>query len=154
LASLNVPPSAIGTVVGTARTFPIRVGNVKDTEGNQIGYSGDVYEGQKELTWDEVTKLSGAPKPLLEHTTLTNKVRRIFTFSHKAMRKAVAANDVDFLFLNFMNYLDFEVYGASTSDTLNKSKRCTDFIDTIQKQCLVKVKWAGCGPQNNHIVEL
>jgi adenylosuccinate synthase len=54
LSSLNLPPSTLGTVVGTARTMPIRVGNVKDEQGNTIGYSGDVYDDQRELTWNAV----------------------------------------------------------------------------------------------------
>lgn len=152
LASFNLPPKAVGTVVGTARTFPIRVGNVKDNSGNVVGFSGQVYPDQEEYTWEDIQRISGSSDPLVEYTTLTKKVRRIFSFSHSAMKKAVIANQVDFLYLNFVNYLDCKVYGVKRSSEL--TGKVLNFVKEVEQKCNVPVKWVGTGPQNNHIIEM
>ena len=78
-------------VIGSARVHPIRVGN---TPG---GFSGDHYEDQEELSWE---KLGQTP----EKTTVTQRVRRVFSFSEIQIRDAMLANKVDEVFLNFCNY--------------------------------------------------
>lgn len=70
------------------RTFPIRV----------AGNSGPMYPDQEETTWEQ---LGQTP----EHTTVTNKVRRVFTWSDLQYRAALRANRPDHIFLNFCNYL-------------------------------------------------
>jgi len=73
LAYLDVPPSIIGDVIGIARSYIIRVGNV---EG---GYSGDTFYDSKEISWEKLSaKLN---RPTIEFTTVTKRKRRIFTFS-------------------------------------------------------------------------
>lgn len=78
-------------VIGTARVHPIRVGH---TVG---GYSGDHYGDQEETSWEAL----GVPA---ETTTVTGRVRRVFTFSHQQVSEAIIANRVDEVFLNFCNY--------------------------------------------------
>lgn len=85
-------------VVGTARTFPIRVANRFDEAGNQIGWSGPGYDDQIELDWQR--DLGREP----ELTTVTKLPRRIFTFSPKQLREAVRMCGCTVLFLNFVNY--------------------------------------------------
>ena len=154
LASFNMPPSALGSVVGTVRTYPIRVGNVKNDAGEQIGYSGDVYADMEEYTWDQITEMSGSPSPLLEHTTLTKKVRRIFSFSHFAVRRAATVNDVSHLFINFVNYLDHSVYGESDKDKVMGNAKIKEFVESVQNKCAVKVAYLGTGPKNSHVIDL
>lgn len=89
-------------VWGAARTYPIRVANRYDKDGNQIGWSGPCYPDQIELDWRE--DLGMEP----ELTTVTKLPRRIFTFSHQQIQDAVRANGVDKVFMNFMNYLSVE----------------------------------------------
>ena len=151
MASCNLPPSKIGTVVGVCRVHPIRVGNVKDVNGNIIGYSGDVYPDMEELSWDEVTEMSGSPRSLQEMTTLTKKVRRIFTWSDLAHKDALRAVDPDMLFLNFVNYIDYNDYGKQKySELSTKTKQFIEHVSGLG----VPVKFVGTGPQNNHIIEL
>lgn len=78
-------------VIGTARVHPIRVGNTPN------GYSGGCYPDQRELTWEE---LGQTP----EKTTVTGRVRRVFSFSDMQIIEAMRANSVDEVFLNFCNY--------------------------------------------------
>lgn len=85
-------------VIGTARTYPIRVANRYDKDGNMIGTSGPCYPDQVELSWDEV----GVPAEL---TTVTKLPRRVFTFSKEQVHQAIRMNGCDEVFLNFCNYL-------------------------------------------------
>lgn len=88
LADCGVPRTRELTVWGTLRTFPIRVG----------GTSGPGYPDQRETTWDE---LGQTP----EQTTVTKRIRRVFTYSREQIRHANQINRVDRAFVNFMNYL-------------------------------------------------
>ena len=92
LSDCSVPVQWLRHTYGTLRTFPIRVGN---TDG---GSSGPVYTDQEELTWREI----GVEK---EMTTVTGRVRRVFSFSWQQYQEAWRACQPDFLFLNFVNYM-------------------------------------------------
>lgn len=73
------------------------------------GDSGPGYDDQKELTWDELTRESGSPSPLLEITSVTRLPRRVFSFSRKNVDHAVRQNRTagqTYLSLNFANYVD------------------------------------------------
>ena len=93
----NIPLAMVEKVVGTMRTYPIRVANRYDEQGNQIGWSGPAYEGQRELTWEE---MGVTP----EKTTVTKLTRRIFQFSEEQTRQAMQVVMPDEIFLNFANY--------------------------------------------------
>lgn len=93
LADARLPPSIVTRTYMSIRTFPIRVGNV---DGHS---SGDWYPDQREVTWEELDQIP-------ERTTVTNRIRRIATFSKQQFRDAMRANDPDFVFINFLNYLD------------------------------------------------
>lgn len=86
------------TVVGTARTYPIRVANRFDENGKQTGWSGPHYDDQTEITFESIGQA-------VELTTVTKLPRRIFTFSAQQFLEAARMNGVDEVFLNFCNYL-------------------------------------------------
>lgn len=87
------------TIWGAARTYPIRVANRYDKDGNQIGWSGPCYPDQDEIEWGDIGLEA-------ELTTVTRLPRRIFTFSHQQIQDAVRMNGVDKIFLNFANYME------------------------------------------------
>ena len=87
MAAMALPHTMVEKVIGTMRTFPIRVG----------GNSGPWYPDQKEITW---TDLGVEP----ELTTVTGRERRVATFSRQQIRDAAIACDPTELFLNFVNY--------------------------------------------------
>jgi adenylosuccinate synthase len=89
LSDMGIPLPMLNKVIGTARTYPIRVG----------GISGEGYEDQVEITWKEL-----GLKP--ELTTVTKKVRRVFSFSETQIQDAINAICPDEVFLNFCNYGD------------------------------------------------
>ena len=92
LADVRIPPRSLARTYMAIRTFPIRVGNVDGFS------SGDWYIDQEELTWADL-----GVEP--ELTTVTKRERRIATFSDIQFEDAVRANDPDFVFINFLNYL-------------------------------------------------
>ncbi len=91
LADAGMPPSFHRKTIMSLRTFPIRVG---DTENS----SGPCYPDQHETSWAAL----GVPA---ETTTVTGRIRRVFTWSNNQFIDALVANAPDVLFLNFVNYL-------------------------------------------------
>jgi len=98
LAYLDVSPSVVGDVIGIARSYIIRVGNVKE------GYSGDTFYDSKEISWEELSDKLG--RDTVEFTSVTKRKRRLFTFSKKLFEMAVKRNGVNVLFMTFVDYLN------------------------------------------------
>ena len=89
LSDAGLHPSAYKGCAMVVRTFPIRV----------AGNSGPGYGDQQEISWEQ---LGQTP----EITTVTKKIRRVFTWSHQQFVQALRHNRPEVLFVNFMNYLD------------------------------------------------
>jgi len=125
-------------VIGTARTFPIRV-------NNRDGSSGPGYEDQVELQWGEGLLRNVEP----ELTTVTKLPRRIFTFSQQQLEEAIFHCGTGFqvvpLFLNFANYFE---HGDDLSTLI-------DQIEASRSKMLVppRVRWLGFGPDDDDVVE-
>jgi len=92
IADARIPPRLVTKTYMSIRTFPIRVGSVDGFD------SGGWYPDQREVTWGSL-----GVKP--ELTTVTQRVRRVATFSRQQFIEAVHTNDPDFVFVNFLNYL-------------------------------------------------
>lgn len=85
------------------RTFPIRVGNIHVEQTNPradslVGYSGGYYPDQREVTWGELGVQA-------EITTVTKRVRRVFTFSELQVAEAIAQTRPAVIYITFMDYL-------------------------------------------------
>ncbi len=135
LADCGIPATAMSIlrIVGTARTYPIRVANRFDTDGTQVGYSGPVYADQMEISFEDIGQK-------VELTTVTKLPRRIFTFSRTQIWEAVQYNGVDEVFLNFVNYVQRE-------DELDEIVRSIE--NTGARVC-----WIGLGPTVNDVVSV
>ena len=133
-------------VVGSLRVFPIRVGNV---EG---GWSGPHHSDQMEVTWSMVTGSSHSPDPIEERTTVTNRVRRVFTFSYRQMMRFVEQCAPDALFLNFIQYLDASMKGVQTVDGLIPA--ATSMISSIERASGVPILWVGTGADDKDMVQM
>lgn len=127
LADMALPVGMLNKVIGVARTYPIRVGNTAD------GHSGGYYTDQQELTWGD---LGQAP----EMTTVTGRVRRVFSFSREQLAEAIVANSVDEVFLNFMNY------------TVPNDAEFADYVSDIVEKCGSKLAYLGYGPLASDVV--
>lgn len=99
LSDAGLPPCAASRTFMSVRTYPIRVGN------SELGWSGPCYQDQAELSWSQVGDSGMAP----EYTTVTGRMRRVFSWSNKQFMDAIHANAPDVIFVNFMNYLPRDV---------------------------------------------
>jgi adenylosuccinate synthase len=150
LTDMGLPVQAMGDVYVVIRPAPIRVGNVIEA-GKTVGYSGDCYDGQEELTWAQVAAAAGAPPEVTkgELTTVTKRLRRVFTFSSQQLEEAVTANGATKLALNFANYIDWSCFGTNDYDAL--PQKVIDFIHKCEDVAQIPVTVVGTGPQNDHV---
>lgn len=93
LNDAGIHPSFYHTSMLVLRTYPIRVGSLPGHS------SGDVYPDQKEITWEEL-----GVEP--EITTVTKRIRRVFTWSSLQVRSAIAATRPSIVFLTHCDYVD------------------------------------------------
>lgn len=150
VADCGVPVQEVDDVIAVIRCHPIRVGNQFDADGKQVGWSGPM--GGRELTWDEVTEMSGSPVPLLERTTVTQKVRRIFEMDFDRLAYMCMINRPTQLALNFVNYIDHRDFGVTDYNLL--SQKTKDFIKKCEDYTGVPVTLIGTGPRDGEIVDL
>lgn len=104
----GIHPQFYGKTALVLRTYPIRVGNIYKEEPvrgpggggvitTQLGQSGSCHLDQKETSWEA---LGQTP----EITTVTKRVRRVFTFSIDQALSAMAAARPDVVQLTFCDY--------------------------------------------------
>lgn len=91
LAGLPAHPEDLGNVMLVFRAYPIRV-------GNGGGYSGDTWFDSKEIDFSDI---GVAP----EYTTVTNRKRRLFTFSKMQYAEAIRMIRPTHVLINFVNYI-------------------------------------------------
>lgn len=149
-ADMGVNHKHIGDIYLVIRPYPIRVGNVIE-DGKMVGYSGDHYDDQHEMTWAEVAQAAGAPPEVMqgELTTVTKRLRRVFSFSAKQLKEAVAINGATKLALNFANYIDWTCFGVSDYQQLPQT--VIKYIHEIEDIAGIPVTIVGTGPQIDHV---
>lgn len=141
LSDCAIPVTDRMKVVGTARTYPIRVGN---TPG---GNSGGHYADQIETSWKE---LQVDP----EYTTVTQRERRVFTFSEDQIREAMIANRVDEVFLNFCNYnIEYANIVRHKINSIGEELRGGRSEYFVAGDYPPVVRYMGFGPKAEHIIE-
>lgn len=114
LADCGIPFNAVPTsVYGCFRTYPIRVANRYNDNGEMVGTSGPCYPDQMELNWADLDM-----EP--ELTTVTKLPRRIFTWSETQYLDAIRMLGVTHPFINFMNYIKDEDYQHKFIGRLNE----------------------------------
>ena len=99
----GIHPAYYGKSMLVLRTYPIRVGNVKTNVENDMGWkemsfsSGGCYPDQQETSWEAI----GVPA---EITTVTKRIRRVFTFSLEQAEHAMRMTRPDVIHLTFCDY--------------------------------------------------
>lgn len=124
LSDMGVPLGFLRDIVGTARVHPIRVG----------GNSGDYYDDQTELSWDEVGVEA-------ETTTVTGRIRRVFSYSRKQIEDAIWETQPTKVFLNFCNY--DEAAATNVVDHINSLRKSENHQGLVT--------WLGWGPTVNDV---
>ena len=97
MSDAGIHPAFYNTTMMVIRTFPIRVGNITNDEDMVIGESGGCYPDQCEISWRDI-----GVNP--EYTTVTKRVRRIFTFSQLQLTEAMAALRPTVVYVTFLDY--------------------------------------------------
>lgn len=130
LADAQISPKNLRKVAACYRTFPIRVGNTS------VGYSGDCYSDQVETTWEDI-----GVEP--ELTTVTKRVRRVFTWSWQQFIESLIVNSPDLVFINFLQYLK----PAERQDFLEMVREV--YFDTLKKP--IETLLVGYGMLNSDV---
>lgn len=97
MGDAGIHPFFYNETMVVLRTFPIRVGNIVE-DGQTLGQSGACYPDQHEVSWEELGQKA-------EITTVTKRVRRVFTFSNRQMLETLSLCRPDHVMLTFVNYL-------------------------------------------------
>lgn len=106
MSDAGIHPEFYHTSMMVIRTFPIRVGNITkemvhpvDDIGitGLVGYSGGHFPDQRETSWAELGVAA-------EITTVTKRVRRVFTFSQQQVAEAIAQTRPSVIYLTFCDY--------------------------------------------------
>lgn len=158
----GITPELVGDVYLNVRSLPIRVGNNFDAEGNQIGYSGDVWPGQKELTWEEVGKEAEMPLEEIqalaerERTTVTKKIRRVFTPSWELLKYASDFCGATKMVLNFPQYIHWSAYkvrgGKKEFELLHP--KVIEYVKQMEAVTGIQVVMIGTGPEHEDYIFL
>ena len=121
---------------GVFRPYPIRINN--NSNAGFI-YTGD-FEGAKEISWEEVCKRCGLPSEeikKLEHTTVTQRLRRVAEFSIKQFAEMLLDTKPDECFLNFAQYIDGEIAGMTPkgrAQIQREFKNCSNTISKLEER--------------------
>lgn len=99
------------------RTFPIRVGHIVEN-GQTLGESGGCYADQKETSWEELGVEA-------EITTVTKRIRRVFTFSKQQIVDTFTLCRPDVVFLSFCNYAKGRDYLDQIDSAIYQASRMT-----------------------------
>lgn len=99
MADAGIHPSFYGETMLVLRSYPIRVGAI--VENGRENSSGGHYGDQREISWNEL----GVPP---EMTTVTQRIRRVFTFSIRQMCEAMMLTRPSVVHLTFCDYPEYE----------------------------------------------
>lgn len=135
MSDAGLHPSFFYKSMAVLRTYPIRVGNIHQGE-RQIGFSGHVYPDQTETSFVDLGVEA-------ERTTVTQRVRRIFTFSPRQYEEMLLHNRPDYVLLNFANYAAKE-----------KLQSISGMMSHIEKKLgMSLLTYYGYGPSSDEISE-
>lgn len=135
LADAGFPPQLLRRTIMSLRTFPIRVGSTKNT-------SGPCYPDQEEISWEQLGQVP-------ELTTVTKRVRRVFTWSRIQYLQALWANMPSVLFVNFVNYLP-----PGEVDSWIRTNILLPYLDLFNMPPLAILKGYGPKPSDVHAFDL
>jgi adenylosuccinate synthase len=96
-SAAGIHPSFCGSSLVVLRSYPIRVGHLIEN-GETLGESGACFRDQHEISWEDIGVTA-------ERTTVTNRIRRVFTFSIQQLRETFALCRPDVVMLTFCNYI-------------------------------------------------
>ena len=139
LSDAGISPAHHNQTIGVMRTYPIRVG------GNSGPASSD------EISWEEITRRSRSPNPILEYTTVTGRVRRVFEQSYDVVGRAIIVNKPDQIALMFLDYINYDDFGKTEFDQLSSESK--QYIDSLEERLGVPITLIGTGHKEKHMID-
>lgn len=127
LMETGLSPFDVEHIVMTLRSFPIRV----------AGNSGPI---EQEINWETVSRESGVSHPIIEYTTVTQKVRRVARFTPSIVREAIITNKPDTIVLNHIDYVD-----AKNKYSENLSAKQIEFVKRVENEIGQRIDYCGNG---------
>lgn len=124
----GLSPIDVDEVVLVLRTFPIRVS----------GNSGFL---PNEIDWATVAAESGNPSTLIEHTSATNRIRRVARFDAGIVRRAIIHNKPTLVALNHLDYVD-----AKCGVERKLTRRALETLRAIEGKIRTPISLLGFGP--------
>lgn len=139
LSEVGLSPTLVTEIVLVLRTFPIRVA------GEQAGPL------HQEISWETLQSESGYRWPIVERTSVTNKVRRIGRFDWQLARAAVRCNRPTKLAINGLDYLDHRDLGCTNFGLLTDVSK--QMVLDLETHLEVPVAFCGVGPSISNLIE-
>lgn len=128
VSEAGISPLDVDEVVLVLRSFPIRVS----------GSSGPL---PRETTWETISSESRSPRPLIEHTTVTKKVRRVARFDKLVVQRAMEVNQPSRIVLNHLDYIDAKAGAGQATDLVR------EFVASVEHSIGTTVDLLGFSPQ-------
>jgi adenylosuccinate synthase len=138
-SEVGLSPRLVDRIIMVVRTFPIRVG----------GSSGPL---PREISWQDVCQLSGAPKVVPEFTSVTRRVRRVAQFDLEAVRLACQYNRPTELAVMGLDRMEYKNHGLRDASEL--TERARSFVELLQTATGVRVRWVGTGFRTDDAFQL
>jgi adenylosuccinate synthase len=127
---VGLSPVLINKIVMVVRTFPIRVG----------GTSGPFA---REISWDEIRAISGAPEVVPEYTSVTHRLRRVAYFDLAQVKSACRYNQPTSLAVMGLDRLEYANSGLG--DCSGLTPMATQFLDNLEIETGVPIEFVGTG---------
>lgn len=126
VSEAGLSPLDVTNIILTIRAFPIRVS----------GNSGPL---PKEVTWEVVTAIAKSATPIIEFTSVTEKIRRVAEFDADVVRRAITVNRPTQIVLNHMDYI-YDHIGSVGPERW-------EFIENVQREIGANIDYIGVNPQ-------
>jgi len=127
VSEVGLSPLDVDDIIMVLRAHPIRV----------AGNSGPL---PNEINWETISRESGSPEPIVERTTVTQKVRRIARFDPTVVKAAIQNNRPTQIVMNHLDYLDHSC-GASNSP----SDVVCSFLNEVEEMIEARIDMIGFG---------
>ena len=137
-SEVGLSPRMVSDVTVVFRTYPIRVG----------GNSGPLRD---EISWDVITKRSGAPSPIREFTSVTSRLRRVAEFDLRIAQMAIQHDLPTITALNHIDYINWDDRGKTDLRKLSLKSRL--FIKQLERAVGVSFDLLGTGPEHEGIID-
>jgi adenylosuccinate synthase len=127
IAEAGLSPLDVENVIMVIRAHPIRVG----------GNSGPLIN---ETDWSHIVDDCGANCDLTEHTSATNRVRRVGKFDADVVKAAIQVNRPNIIVMNHLDYIDYTCH-----DNNGYSKDVMSFVNTVATEIGQAIDYIGSG---------